>query len=753
MKLEVNEVVLVVHGVGDPAPGETLALLARSTSDPSHPLIENDEVIWLHEASGDGASGEGASADRRFESTFPCHTRTRETAAGRTLLAEVFWGDLSQVRRGFLGTLRGLFEIIFGLRYVAFVGAAQPCASAWLLQRAGVWLTRLLHGPVLAVNLMLLCLFLTMAVSEINWDKSTNGGIWTSTMVATLSAALLMAGLTAWRKARNPICEQLFFWFAVAALMLGVQLGIACVSPQQMVAQLELAETSPDDALGKIHALTAEVGKHVARGDRIVCIRKEDGGFVDLTSTMNGRVSRVNVEPGQTIHRGQCLLEIEHGLTWYIHAFVVTLSYLWFSLMAVIAWMAAVWLFSRTNQRLNRRGLNVALLLPIITVGIWGQLLPMFWLMAKESLRRGGQIEQLDDMFGEAVPLLGVQFVMGIVLGLVQVLVFFHYMIWRPRNTVESYRLGNRPPRLIVNVWVQFCSALCACIGVTAVFLIGWNELMATEYWRGHFLELIGEANRYGLLLLMPLTGLYIVAFRYLGGVVDIVLDVVNHFSFRRHPQAPRASRFADEFDEDPASLWLGRLSFECRRTIQGRMKQQLAYFAASCGNGPPALTVVSHSQGTMIAIEVLNDPQMDWLRQAFSQIRLVTMGSPFSHIYQYYFGHQYPRLDQPYWSNLRQRVDRWSNIFRVDDFVGTEIEYPAGLAASGGPHCENLPVECSGHNNYWSDRQVIHLLRNHLQFAWLAASCGSGTADDHSIPTENSTQSSNESPSSRRAA
>jgi hypothetical protein len=259
-----------------------------------------------------------------------------------------------------------------------------------------------------------------------------------------------------------------------------------------------------------------------------------------------------------------------------------------------------------------------------------------------------------------------------------------------------------------------------ALVGVSAVFVLGWNEFTQVGAWRTYFLDLINTANKYGLMLLVPLTGLLFLTIRYLGHVIDIVLDVVNHFCFERTDHDRKVFRFEDEFDGRQLGFQDGQLQFARRSKIQKRMRQLLSYFAAAAGSSRPDLTVVSHSQGTIIAIEVLNDSSMDWIRQSFGSVRLVTMGSPFSHIYQHYFGNHYPRLDQPYWSMLRRNLDRWLNIFRVDDYVGTEIDFPAGLGASGGPSCENVPIERMGHNLYWSDKQVLTLLRDRAGFRWL---------------------------------
>ena len=195
-------------------------------------------------------------------------------------------------------------------------------------------------------------------------------------------------------------------------------------------------------------------------------------------------------------------------------------------------------------------------------------------------------------------------------------------------------------------------------------------------------------------------------------------------------------------------------LFYSKRESLHGRMRKILAHYRDQYSHHPD-LVIISHSQGTMVAIETLNDRDLDWLNNSFRSVTLVTLGSPFSHLYQHYFGHCYPALEKPFWSCLRRRVDRWVNVFRVDDYVGNEIEFPeqplrsnvAYEETDGGnqnsnfeavdirasisidapflrapdtgtqpfstpKEYKNIPVGPRGHVNYWSDREVLEILR-----------------------------------------
>ena len=239
-----------------------------------------------------------------------------------------------------------------------------------------------------------------------------------------------------------------------------------------------------------------------------------------------------------------------------------------------------------------------------------------------------------------------------------------------------------------------------------------------TKYWLG---MLMVDVNRYAVSVLVPMGGLIVLLIPHLRPGFDMLLDVVNHFYFRS-TKVQDALYDDDEFDIAETTFENGALFFSRRDSLHLRMKRILSYYRDSCSHHPE-LIVISHSQGTMVAIEVLNDEEVAWLNNSFSSVTLVTMGSPLKHMYQHYFGHCYPKLDQPFWSSLRRRIDRWVNICRVDDFVGVDLDFPDQGAEQQGASAaiftptlySNHAVGPRGHTSYWSDREVLRILSRHL--------------------------------------
>jgi hypothetical protein len=92
-------------------------------------------------------------------------------------------------------------------------------------------------------------------------------------------------------------------------------------------------------------------------------------------------------------------------------------------------------------------------------------------------------------------------------------------------------------------------------------------------------------------------------------------------------------------------------------------------------------------------------------------------MGSPFTHLYQYYFPHRYPPLfrdgqfnERDWGSSFPQTIREWRNIYRVDDFIGTHID-----GDGAGQFPLNRCLVAGGHTSYWGREDVLQLILPYL--------------------------------------
>ncbi len=646
---QIEKVVLVIHGVGDPDAGSTLNRFARSLASEGKPLVEKQSTVWLTEKS---------TVAHRTK-TFPTHVRRLQINDTNAEMAEVFWGDLSQVRRGTLGLVHGVFQILFGLRYVAYVAADQPGKAAFYLKKLGLISSRMLHGPVLAVAFFLSLITAAAMATDMMWEGSYKHLLWTHGVVAACAVLALVLGTVGQRLTNSRVVVRFWSWVMTVAFYSFFLIVVKAF-------------------------------------------------YIDVYHP------EINCET--------CL---HPGLIWYCRVQIILLGLLWFAESGVVIAMGCCWAAASMHPRVNRPAINVAFLLPALAVGIWGQALPMLWVSAKEGITRLQRVPEFAAAFDEAIPLLGVQFVMLVITAAAAMFVIVRYFMWRNRNNISSFERGSRAPRLIVNQLQQLMLGGCTAVGVSLVFTLCVLNTLGIPY-RENFLGVaLSEANKYAVVCLAPMAGLIFLSLRHLRPAFDIVLDVVNHFYFRSTLMED-ALEDDDEFDIKETTFEAGSLYFSRRDSIHNRMKRILVYYRDRLEHRPE-LVIVSHSQGTMVAIEVLNDPEMAWLSGSFQRTSLLTMGSPMTYLYQTYFGHLYPSLNSPQWDNLRTRVDRWVNLFRIDDFVGQQVEFPIkGRSLQATPmlakdssateqSCTDHPLGCRGHTNYWDDVEAIAVIKKEI--------------------------------------
>ena len=181
---------VIVHGIGDPAPGETTReLIEGLTVDGALAVVE--EQHWLRESEEAAETG-GSVAGDRFLRAFP--VRVVRGLDRSATMAEVHWADLSQFPVSLFGAVGGLFGLLFGLRYPAY--QAVDGLKAWpasAIRALGRLATAVLIGPIAATNLAMLALFITAVISD--WVTDGVHAYSPFGDVLTGFAVLVMVGL------------------------------------------------------------------------------------------------------------------------------------------------------------------------------------------------------------------------------------------------------------------------------------------------------------------------------------------------------------------------------------------------------------------------------------------------------------------------------------------------------------------------------------------------------------------------------
>ncbi len=114
-------------------------------------------------------------------------------------------------------------------------------------------------------------------------------------------------------------------------------------------------------------------------------------------------------------------------------------------------------------------------------------------------------------------------------------------------------------------------------------------------------------------------------------------------------------------------------------------------------------LIFIAHSQGSVILHDYLSGNRDERSIRRARRIDILTLGSPLSHLYEYYFAKYEATSAGP--EALNTRLTSWTNMWRVDDPIGNRIDM------FGGTFVRNLPLRPGGHVDYWKDPEVIRAI------------------------------------------
>lgn len=193
----------------------------------------------------------------------------------------------------------------------------------------------------------------------------------------------------------------------------------------------------------------------------------------------------------------------------------------------------------------------------------------------------------------------------------------------------------------------------------------------------------------------MPFLILLLASSFLIGGVrfaFDIANDVINYLKFRCTTARPSVAGETE--------------LAERQQPIRNTFNEAIRFLADQYKFDE--LVVISHSQGTVIALDELAESSFgrsqEWLEEI--DLKLVTMGSPMADLYQHYFPIAYPPWsDKKRWGRLEARVDRWLSLYRSGDFIGTTLDMPETEGRRLG--FSEVCLGSGGHQDYWRDPRV----------------------------------------------
>jgi hypothetical protein len=145
------------------------------------------------------------------------------------------------------------------------------------------------------------------------------------------------------------------------------------------------------------------------------------------------------------------------------------------------------------------------------------------------------------------------------------------------------------------------------------------------------------------------------------------------------------------------------------RRPRRLRIRERLNALAQDviCQEPFDDLIFVAHSQGSVIVYDYLRSGGTQCEQLLCTRPHLVTFGSPLGHLYQFYFK-EYRELDKGI-AGLRPKLSSWTNLYRVDDYVGRTIGDEDGFV-------DNKVMRAGGHVDYWCDRTLCEVILERIR-------------------------------------
>lgn len=637
-----RHLILTVHGIGEQIPGETVDQVVGAATtwldgNPEPPIEVQRGMIELAETTFDGTP--------RSAKLFPVNLRkvTKPSAPqDEAMFAEVFWADRSPAPKGAIKTALDLIWVVLALGYLAMDNAEQTHS------RADVASDQANGRNTLAARLVHLFTWIFFGT------------------VATLNAYLLIGAIAVMVDRVPGIFFQstiLLFWLLFTLYAGGAAYGLR----RSFAAPTYLRRVFWRGIFGMGFLL-------------LICL---------IIGPLGLEIRACTPLPDSPV----CPSALEQFVAFQVYL----LAFFWASLifMTIILYVLSATSLDEKVQADNLK--EHRRLYPSICAGMlvfWMFFISGLWLMLREMLDTvpglsDGKLTGLFDNFlSDSIETLSVAFAAIVLLAFVGVGLF----AGRRRLKANLHIRDGLISRAILNRFAQwvflFGAIVLAMVTIREIALsqhvdplcqIGTDNCNLI----GRVLnKLASKQGEIGLIVL----GATALMYRFsdfvaagLGVARDIVTYAIRDKCFLKADLKTRLRNYPD------------------RKAIDERFYRALHYvvdiFAAN------HITVISHSQGTVIATQMLADPRVQKLINGRT-LTLITMGCPVTHIYQRYFPEMFTVVPK----NLNAA---WFNIFRQDDFVGTEIE--GGLISAN----RNIPVEPGGHTGYFTDYQVWKALKD----------------------------------------
>jgi hypothetical protein len=580
--------------------------------------------------------------------------------ADRSVFAEVYWADLSRIREGRFQSILALISTIFLIRFITDQAAVMPDQpedpAADRARRAARWLRAVLYSSAWLLNAPIAALSLLLA-----------GAVVVENLVLP----------------HFPLSPGSPWGHTIAMMALGLAAGVGGTVAYYYGRGSGWGSTWTR-AWGGL-AWFGFLFAAVVLGHQFLPMDAMIARWVGYTPAPVAGGGNPAQAPGPIPPQILGPIVLVAG---------IQLAFGLITLAVVLALVPLTYALRQAPEQWQP-GLWVSYGAALLQIALWMLLIPGLLLSTILGLVRDpARQQELRHLFGRIAWEFGLFLLVAAIVGVCAGAVWW----WRGRRAgaypgnYEYLGPVDDVPRLIVHYAI--IGSIIVLTALVCVFSV------ASAVWD---IPLAGTIASWAGLIAVPA---FTVFFGYFGkGLRDslhIITDVINHF-YRRQDDFPRP--WGPETKPRVPD-------FEIQQSIEARFRAVLKEVLRD--PEVTRLSVISHSQGTVISVDVfslanLHDPYRSWLIRRLEEVgglNLITMGSPLHHLYQHYFPDRYSPLTHG-WHGLRDSLSRWVNIYRIDDYIGTFVDVPINPPDPrwGSP---NRPIHSGGHTEYWNQPAVF---------------------------------------------
>lgn len=667
---------VVIHGVGETEPGYAVNTLLDTLKRevPGYTIAPYSQFQRFEEPGSPSGVG-----------VFPVVSRSGSHRDGAEIEAvELNWADLTQMQPGRLNAVMALVRVIFESHHLVDAMLARGREVIPMISRCVLWIASfMIRGPIAALTIATsaYCLFLLFgpvpdATSSASLVDMALGDEKRRFLIVEICLCLAALGAAVWIvQIKDVSWYDTIFWLAI------ITAGLIVLDSQHLLFDLlDKVWDLGDKTAGTLHCSMPELaGACYVNGLYRVIIWGWRIFGVLLFGAVLG-VAMLVLWRGWKMDKNPSLAPVATSVGIVILQFM-----LWTTI--VVTLLYAMLTRAELNHELSPVKSQV---LEIFAAQNISNSSPAYKLFLFPDIQ-SGWIERFKFVYGMTA--LTVVLSLGLVWFLMR---RRHFLVRRSSKFKSNAAVGedlnaiaNRMPRLIFSPIVV---GMLIGTFLVLIALISYQVDLEKSYplfvsFRQHFLPIVAI-----IAVAVP----FAISHR-ISNVVHIARDLIDH-------------QFAPRIETATWFLPWG-FKFAQARPRRERIHNRLVTVIDKSIRDQKfdAVIFVAHSQGSVVAYDYLQREHSETGTLGGARPQFLSFGSPLGHIYQKYFYEYVPGGAS--WRAVGERLERWVNIYRVEDPIGGWVDAPEGTLIENRAIRTVGPAQFGGHMNYWSDPQIVAAL------------------------------------------